>query len=113
MFGCEMIGLGRWPGRRQTSFERFSPVRTGTIWLQVCRGLTEAAARDMLAGISPLSIAGEIEDALLQFDYDDLNGRAGSHSWDYVEPVGGGGGTTGGSAGAIRQRYETAPGNGT
>src|SRR5260370_28050715 len=40
----------------------------------------------MLDEISPDSIADEVEDALLQFDYDDLNGRAGSHSWGYVEP---------------------------
>jgi hypothetical protein len=40
----------------------------------------------MLAEISPFSVADEVEDALLQFDYDDLNGRAGSHSWGYVEP---------------------------
>jgi hypothetical protein len=50
------------------------------------RAEAEAAARDMLAGISPLSVAGEIEDALLQFDYDDLNGRAGRRSCGYVEP---------------------------
>lgn len=46
----------------------------------------EAAGRDALAGISAFSVADEIEDALLQFDYDDLNGRAGKHSWGYVEP---------------------------
>jgi hypothetical protein len=49
---------------------------------------TEADAifRDMLAGISAASVADEIEEAMLQFDYDDLNGRAGSHSGGYVEP---------------------------
>jgi hypothetical protein len=46
----------------------------------------EAVARDVLAGISAFSVADEIEDALLQFDYDDLNGRAGKQSWGYVEP---------------------------
>jgi|SRR6266542_1715544 len=50
------------------------------------RNEAEAIAREMLAGISPSSVADEIEDALLQFDYDDLNGRAGRHSWGYVEP---------------------------
>jgi len=50
------------------------------------RSEAEAIARDMLTEISPDSIADEIEEALLQFDYDDLNGRAGSHSWGYVEP---------------------------
>ena len=50
------------------------------------RSEIEGIARDMLAGISPFFVADEIEDALLQFDYDDLNGRAGGHSWGYVEP---------------------------
>jgi hypothetical protein len=50
------------------------------------RSEAEAIAIGMLAEISPFSIADEVEDALLQFDYDDLNGRAGSHSWGYVEP---------------------------
>ena len=50
------------------------------------RSEAEAIACDMLTEISPDSVADEIEEALLQFDYDDLNGRAGSHSWGYVEP---------------------------
>ena len=53
------------------------------------RSEAEAIASGMLAEISPFSVADEVEDALLQFDYDDLNGRAGSHSWGYVEPSGG------------------------
>ncbi len=50
------------------------------------RAEAEAVARDMLAGISPFSVADEIENVLLQFDYDDLNGRAGRRSCGYVEP---------------------------
>jgi hypothetical protein len=50
------------------------------------RSEAEAIATGMLTEISPFSIADEVEDALLQFDYDDLNGRAGSHSFGYVEP---------------------------
>ena len=46
----------------------------------------EAIARSVLGEVSMLTVAGEVEDALLQFDYDDLNSRAGSHSWGYVEP---------------------------
>ena len=45
------------------------------------RSEAETIARAMLAEISPLSVADEVEEALLQFDYDDLNGRAGGHSW--------------------------------
>ncbi|MEK7754088.1 MAG: hypothetical protein AAB654_19345 [Acidobacteriota bacterium] len=51
----------------------------------------EAIARSVLGEVSMLTVAGEVEDALLQFDYDDLNGRAGSHSWGYVEPSEGAG----------------------
>jgi hypothetical protein len=50
------------------------------------RSEAEAIASGMLAEISPFSVADEVEDAVLQFDYDDLNGRAGRHSWGYVEP---------------------------
>jgi hypothetical protein len=50
------------------------------------RSEAEAIATGMLTEISPFSVADEVEDALLQFDYDDLNGRAGRHSWGYVEP---------------------------
>ena len=46
----------------------------------------EAIARSVLGEVSMLTVAGEVEDALLQFDYDDLNSRAGRHSWGYVEP---------------------------
>lgn len=47
----------------------------------------EAIAKDVLTGISPFSVADDVENAVLQYDYDDLNGRAGSHSWGYVEPT--------------------------
>jgi len=50
------------------------------------RSEAEAIALGILAEISPLSVADDVENALLQFDYDDLNGRAGGHSWGYVEP---------------------------
>ena len=46
----------------------------------------EAIARSVLGEVSMLTVAGEVEDALLQFGYDDLNGRAGGHSWGYVAP---------------------------
>ncbi len=47
----------------------------------------EAIARSVLGEVSLDDIAGEVEGALLQFDYDDLNSRAGAHSWGYVEPT--------------------------
>ena len=47
----------------------------------------EAIARDLLTQISLFSVADDVEIALLQYGYDDLNGRAGGHSWGYVEPT--------------------------
>ena len=46
----------------------------------------EAIARSVLGKVSMITVAAEVEDALLQFGWDDLNGRAGRHSWGYVEP---------------------------
>lgn len=50
------------------------------------RSEAEAIARDLLAEVSLFSVADDVESAVLQYDYDDLNGRAGNHSWGYVEP---------------------------
>ena len=47
----------------------------------------EALARAVLGEVSLLDIADEVEGALLQFDYDDLNSRAGAHSWGYMDPT--------------------------
>ena len=60
------------------------------------RSEAEVIARSILAEVSLFSVADDVENALLQFDYDELNGRAGAHSWGYVEPVGGRRGTIGG-----------------
>jgi hypothetical protein len=50
------------------------------------RSEAETIARGMLAEVSPFSVADDVENAVLQFDSDDLNSRAGNHSWGYVEP---------------------------
>ena len=47
----------------------------------------ETIPSGLLTAVSPSSVADDVEIALLQYDYDDLNGRAGSHSWGYVEPT--------------------------
>lgn len=51
------------------------------------RSEVEAIAREALNGDSFLEIADDVEAAVLQYGYDDLNGRAGGHSWGYVEPT--------------------------
>lgn len=50
------------------------------------RSEAETIAADVLSDVSLLDVADEVESAVLQFDYDDLNDRAGGHSWGYVEP---------------------------
>ena len=50
------------------------------------RAEAEAMARSTLGEASFLSVADEVESAILTLDYDDLNARAGRHSWGYVEP---------------------------
>ena len=50
-------------------------------------GEAEEISRSTLGGVSFESIAGEVEDAVRQFDLDDLDGRAGRHSWGYTEPT--------------------------
>jgi len=50
------------------------------------RSEAEALAGEALGEVSFFSVAEDVENAVLQFDYDDLNGRAGGHSSGYVEP---------------------------
>lgn len=47
----------------------------------------EQIARSVLGEVSFESVADEVEDALRAFDLDDLNSRAGRHSWGYTEPT--------------------------
>jgi len=46
----------------------------------------EQIARDVLGEVSFEDIACDVESALSAFDLDDLNGRAGKHSWGYTSP---------------------------
>lgn len=50
------------------------------------RSEADTIAADVLSDVSLLAVADDVENAVLQFDYDDLNARAGGHSWGYVEP---------------------------
>jgi len=43
-------------------------------------------ARSLLHQVDYQEIAAEIEDEIRALDYEDLNARAGSHEWGYVEP---------------------------
>lgn len=47
----------------------------------------EKISRSTLGNVSFESIASEVEDSIRQLSLDDLNGRAGRHSWGYTEPT--------------------------
>ena len=47
----------------------------------------EAIAVDLVSSSSVEETAEEVLDAVTALDLDSLNGRAGSHSWGYVEPT--------------------------
>jgi hypothetical protein len=47
----------------------------------------EEIARCTLGDISFETIASEVEDSIRQLSLDDLDGRAGRHSWGYTEPT--------------------------
>lgn len=45
-----------------------------------------AIAKDLIDEVSVEAVAEEVTDLVTGTDLDDLNGRAGRHSWGYVEP---------------------------
>lgn len=47
----------------------------------------EKISRSTLGEVSFESIASEVEDSIRQLSLDDLNDRAGRHSWGYTEPT--------------------------
>ena len=47
----------------------------------------EQIALEAAGDVAPFDVAEEVLEAVCQYDYDDLNSRAGSHSWGYVEPA--------------------------
>lgn len=51
------------------------------------RGEAEAIGRVAITSVKAEAIADELEEAILGLDLDDLDGRAGRHSWGYVEPT--------------------------
>ncbi len=46
----------------------------------------EEVAQSLLQQLEYEDVAAEIEDEIRALDYEDLNARAGSHEWGYVEP---------------------------
>ncbi len=44
-------------------------------------------SRSTLGEVTLESVASDVEDAIRQLNHEDLNGRAGRHSWGYTEPT--------------------------
>jgi len=81
---------GKGAGRR--ILERLKPEEAAAVLrhlLEEHPDLTSEAeeiARTLLHEVNYEEVAAEIEDEIRALDYEDLNARAGSHEWGYVEP---------------------------
>lgn len=79
--------------KRPTLLDKLQPGEAALVLRRLLAGhpelLPEAEeiSRSTLGDVSFESIASEVEDSIRQFDLDDLNGRAGRHSWGYTEPT--------------------------
>ena len=77
-------------GRR--TLERLKPDESATVLRHLLEAHPDLAkeaeemARSLLHQVDYEEVAAEIEDEIRALDYEDLNGRAGSHEWGYVEP---------------------------
>ena len=72
--------------------DRLKPGEAATVFRRLLKAhpdlSTEAyeIARSLLRQLEYEDVAAEIEDEIRALDYEDLNARAGSHEWGYVEP---------------------------
>ncbi len=79
-------------GRALRILERLKPEEASAVLrdlLEIHPDLTREAeeiARSLLHEVNYEDVAAEIEDEIRALDYEDLNARAGSHEWGYVEP---------------------------
>ena len=72
--------------------ERLSPEEAVTVLHRLLdkhpelRTEAEQFATKLVSACSVEDIAQDVQDRITCIDLDDLNGRAGAHSWGYVEP---------------------------
>ena|SRR2546423_8738072 len=72
--------------------ERLKPGEAATVFRRLLKAHPDLSseadeiARSLLRQLEYEDVAAEIEDEIRALDYDDLNARAGSHEWGYVEP---------------------------
>jgi len=72
--------------------DRLKPGETVTVLRRLLKAHPDLAseaygiARSLLRQLAYDDVAAQIEDEIRALDYEDLNARAGSHEWGYVEP---------------------------
>lgn len=83
----------RQPKKKTALLDELQPAEAALVLRRLLAGHPELVSeaeeisRSTLGNVSFESIASEVEDAIRQFDIDDLNGCAGRHSWGYTEPT--------------------------
>jgi len=72
--------------------DRLKPGEAATVFRRLLKAHPDLSseadeiARSLLRELEYEDVAAEIEDEIRALDYEDLNARAGSHEWGYVEP---------------------------
>ena len=72
--------------------DRLKPGEAATVFRRLLKAHPDLSseadeiARSLLRQLEYEDVAAEIEDEIRALDYEDLNARAGSHKWGYVEP---------------------------
>ena len=72
--------------------DRLKPGEAATVFRRLLKAHPDLSseadeiARSLLRQLEYEDVAAEIEDEKRALDYEDLNARAGSHEWGYVEP---------------------------
>ena len=72
--------------------DRLKPGEAATVFRRLLKAHPDLSseadeiARLLLRQLEYEDVAAEIEDEIRALDYEDLNARAGSHEWGYVEP---------------------------
>jgi hypothetical protein len=72
--------------------DRLKPGEAATVFRRLLKAHPDLSseadeiARSLLRQLEYEDVAAEIEDEIRALDYEDLNARAGSHEWGYVEP---------------------------
>ena len=80
------------PGKRSRVLDGLKPEEAQAVLRRLLgahpelRAEAERTARMLLGEVSFEAVADEVEGAVRALDLDDLHGRAGRHSWGYVEP---------------------------